>query len=83
MLAGHRHLDQPGARLAFDFAMRELRLRLLHALLHLLRLLHQPAIPPFIMICFLAARGLWTGWIVCGRTRASKSRIASRRTGRR
>src|ERR1044071_2264187 len=41
VLARHRHLDEAGARLAFDLDRGELVLRLLQVLLHRLRLLHQ------------------------------------------
>ncbi|MND01912.1 hypothetical protein D3C83_210970 [compost metagenome] len=42
MLSGHRHLYHAGAGLTLDLLAGELGLRLLHLLLHLLRLLHQP-----------------------------------------
>src|SRR6185295_14730662 len=41
VLARHRHLDEAGARLAFDLDRRQLVLGLLEVVLHRLRLLHQ------------------------------------------
>ena len=43
MPASHRHLYRAGAGLAFYFHGCQFGLRLLHVLLHLLRLLHQAA----------------------------------------
>src|SRR5882672_6510132 len=41
VLAGHRHLHEPGAGLPFDLDAAELFLSLLEVVLHRLRLLHQ------------------------------------------
>src|SRR5207253_6551162 len=81
-LAVHRHLDHSRPRLSLDLAERELLLRLLHALLHLLRLLHQACDSAFhhdLVPCCVVLVG--SGWIDCGRMRASNSRIASLTNG--